>query len=532
MIRSAYLTALCATLVGAAWPGAISAQDVVWVSELESNSKLIDQEIVVEGRFQGRVGANLDQVRLKKCNVDKIEFRLGPDVDRKFSSNMQWIRLTGKLTQSGGKIVMRVGSWTKIGTTDEDRFREIEQRIGAADNRAWYKLADRTQRLAEFYDEDALYALARQARVNGFRAEEAALRSTQADELLALAARSAEVGLDAEESRRMRHKALRWQFDRLQEGNATVSQWLELADKISKLLPGAKVPLKPADLEAVNKYRAKPIDAYDLTPRIRMMADRDLWIEATTRSWLTASEQSNADIAKLASDAKRLVPDRPELSRQLLKKWAESEAELLKNWAESETTRAATPPSATQVRRLAETFRIELAEPQREQEVLRLWLDSRRKKLSSKDADGRVRLAKDFRFYLKDDETAAKLLLQAISIEADLPEAAEELKSLGFIRGPNGWLQSNDPSLKAKSGVISPSMDRLLKIDMTPKQVSDILGDPKPEDKIRFTNRGKDGKRIVIEQWTYRGPRDLNVSFQVTNPSDVRVIAINTQSQK
>jgi len=67
---------------------------------------------------------------------------------------------------------------------------------------------------------------------------------------------------------------------------------------------------------------------------------------------------------------------------------------------------------------------------------------------------------------------------------------------------------------------------------MTPNQVREILGEPQAEDMIRFTDRDKDGKRVVIEQWTYRLPPDLYVTFRVTSPSDVRVIAINTQSQK
>jgi hypothetical protein len=521
MIRFAQFTAALAALLVVTWPVRAAAEEVVWINELESNPKLIGPEIVVEGRFQQRgVGTNLDQIRLKNS---KVEFHLLPEADRKLPSNIRFIRLVGTLTRSDGTLKMRVKSWSKTTATDEDRYGDVAQRIGTTDSRAWYELADRTKRLAEFYGEDPLRALAREARVNGFRAEEAALRSSQPDELLALADRAADVGLDAEESRRMRHKALRWQFDRLKEGSAVASEWLKLSDRVAELLPGAKVPLSPADSEAVNKYRAKPIEAYDLTPRIRPMADRDLWIDAASRSLLIASEQSNADLAKLAADAKRLMPDRPEVGRELLRKWAESEA-----------ARISALPPASQVRRLADTFENELGDPQRAQEVLRLWLETRRKRLSAKDADGRVRLAKDYRSFpfLKDDDVAGKLLLEAIGIEVDLPEAVEALKSLGYVKGPNGWIRGNDPSLKGSPGTTNPPSDRLPKKDMTPKQVSDILGDPKPEDKIRYTNRDQNGNRVVIEQWTYRGPPDLHIIFRVSTPSDVRVIAINTQSQK
>jgi len=522
MIRSAFFTSLFAALVGAAYPASTTAQELVWVSELESNPKLIGREVVVEGIFQGHVGTNLDQIKLKNCNVKKIEFRLGPEVDRNFSSNMRWIRLTGKLTLADGKLVMRVSSWSKINTTDEDRFQDVAQTIGATDHRAWMELADRTARLAEFYDDKALRALVREARASGFRAEEAGLRSNQTDELLALAGRAATVGVDAEESRRMRHKALRWQFDRIVESNAKASEWVKLADRIAELLPGANVPLKPADVDAVNKYRAAPIEAYDMTLRIRPMADREFWIEAITRSLRSASEQPSADIEQLAADAERLLPDRPELGRELLKKWAESEAARIESL-----------PPASQVLRLADVFKNKLGDRQRAQEVIRLWLDTRRKRLSAKDADGRVRLAKEYRARLEDNETARTLLLDAVRIESDLPEAAEQLKSLGYVKGPSGWIPSSDPSLHTRPEVTDRSGDRLLKKDMTPAQVKEILaGEPKPEDKIRFTDRDKDGRRIVVEQWTYRGARDLCVSFRINSASDIRVIAINTPSQK
>src|SRR5262245_45590271 len=88
---------------------AAAAEDVVWVSDLESMPELVGKDIVLEGRFQGRIGASLDQVRLKACNPDRIEFRLDPEILReKFPSNLPYIRLIGALTRSGDKLVMRV----------------------------------------------------------------------------------------------------------------------------------------------------------------------------------------------------------------------------------------------------------------------------------------------------------------------------------------------------------------------------------------------------------------------------------------
>src|SRR5262245_52507100 len=100
-----------------AGPVAACAEEIVWVSDLEAMPQLVGKEIVVEGRFQGHVGASLDQIRLKNCNPDRIEFRLEPDADRKFPSNMPYIRLAGTLIRSGDKLVMRVKSWSKTKAT-------------------------------------------------------------------------------------------------------------------------------------------------------------------------------------------------------------------------------------------------------------------------------------------------------------------------------------------------------------------------------------------------------------------------------
>jgi hypothetical protein len=507
-------------VLGGILGGAItaSAEDVVWINELESNPKLVNKEIVVEGRFQQRgVGTDLDQIRLRNS---KVSFHLAPEAERKFPSNMRFIRVVGTLTKSGDNISLRVKSWSRINTTDDDRYQDVAAAIGPTDSRAWYDLADRTTRLAEFHDDTDLRGLARVARVGGFRAEEAAIRNTQPDALLALADRATVVGLDAEGSRRMRHKALRWQFNRLREAKPTTSDWSKLAERISELLPGAQVPLKPADSDSVKKYLANPIETYDETPHVRAAADREFWIDATVRSLQAASDQPNANLAQLAADAKRLIPERQEIGRDLLRRWADSEA-----------ARITTLPPASQVFRLADVFKTDLDDPKRGDEVIRQWLDTRRKRLSTKDADGRVQLAKLYRTRLGDDETARALLLEAVNIEADLPEAAEQLKSLGYMKGPSGWVSSGDSSVAAKQGMATQS-ERLLKLGMTPAQVRERVGDPKAEDKIRFTDRTADGRRVVVEQWVYRGPSDLYVTFQVSSASDVRVIAINTHSQK
>jgi hypothetical protein len=493
------------------------AEEVVWVTEIDSTPSLVGKDVVLEGRFLGVFGATRDQIRLKNLNPDRVELRLDRDTDRKFPSALRFIRVEGRLSESGGKLLLVVKMWSKITATDEDRYRDSARRIRDDDHQAWYELGRRTQRLAEFYGEDSLKALASEARIRGFHAEEVVLRPTQPAELLALADRVAEVGLDAEEARRMRHKALRWKLDSLIRGeSAKPAQWSGLADSVAELLPGARTPLTVADSKIVQQYRNKPVDVYDATPKARDACDRELWTDAMVRQMTAKAAEPEADLAGLASQANKFLPDRPEIGRQFLQQWAEREA-----------ARVTTPLPAAQVRKLAETFRVDLGDPKRGYEVLRQWLDARRKKLSARDADGRVRLAKDYRAELKDDETAVALLLEAVQIEADLPEAATELGRLGFAKSPTGWVRSNDPSAAAPANAGS----RLPEKNMTFEQVRNIMGDPRPADRARYAFR-RNGKLTVTEQWIYRGPPDLCVTFVIMPDNDARVIAINTPPQK
>jgi hypothetical protein len=393
----------------------------------------------------------------------------------------------------------------------------VARGISALDHRAWYELAARTQRLANFYGEKELKVLVQEARVRGFRAEESVLRPTQSAELLKLADRATDFGLDAEEARRMRHKALRWRLDALIQASADSNQWFELAETMARHLPGAGTPLTAADSAIVNQYRTKPVEVYDTMPKARSTYDRESWVDVTARALSLRSAEPDADLATLAKDAAKLLPERPELAQQILRKWAELEA-----------SRVASLP-ASHVRRLADTFRTELGDANRAHDILWQWLDTRRKRLGARDADGRVRLAKDFRADLKDNDAAAKLLLEAVQIESDLPEAAAELKALGYVKTANGWRTGNDPLVTASSPRSQSS--RLPEKNMTAEQVRSILGEPRPGDRIRFAQR-KNGRVQVIEQWTYRGPPDVFVAFQVVSETEARVIAINTPTQK
>jgi hypothetical protein len=318
----------------------------------------------------------------------------------------------------------------------------------------------------------------------------------------------------------MRHKALRWRFDSTPR-QAKPSDWFDIAAAIEQMLPGAQTPLTPADSKLVEQYKSKPGQVYDTMPRGRDTCDRAFWLDAISVGMVAQANEQNADLEKLANDAAKRLPDRPELGRDFLRQWAEREvAQGL----------IAQPPAF--VRRIAKTFSTQLGSPERAREVLKNWLNERRTRLGPRDADGRVRLANDYRLDLNDDDSAAKLLLEAVQIESNLPEAAKVLTALGYIRTETGWKRATESELAAAAATArGPTANRLPEKNMTAEQVRSIMGEPQSGDKIRLAYR-HEGRLLVREQWTYRGPPDIYVTFVVSSSGDARVIAINTPSQK
>ncbi len=504
----AVLLGVCTTFTAPAISTA--ADDVFWITDLETDSKLIGREVTAEGAFQQRVGASRDQIVLRGC---KVAFQVPPEVLKALPSSLTGgLRITGTLAKQEGKLTVRVKSVERITATDVDRFRSAAVQIAQDDARGWYQLADRTQRLAVALESGEIRGLAADSRRKGFRAEERLLRPTQVQELLEMAGRVEQVGLGEDETRRLRHKALRWQSDQLQQSkSATAAAWKKLAADVSKLLPGAQTARQTADAPALERYRAKPIEVYDADLESRNSFDRYFYVDAAGRELLAASVAPNADLLQLAADAKRRVPERPELSQQLLEKWADVEA-----------TRVPKLPPASQVQQLVDVLRNDLKKPDRANAILRQWYDARREKLG-RSADGRVQLAREFRKELNDDATAAKLLLEALELEPDLPQAIEELKSLGYVKGPNGWTRGSDQAVARATAVSARS--KLPEVGMTPDLVRGILGPPKPEDVIRVATAGR-----VIEQWSYYAP-DIHVTFLVS-AAGTKVLRINTQTGK
>ena len=123
--------------------------------------------------------------------------------------------------------------------------------------------------------------------------------------------------------------------------------------------------------------------------------------------------------------------------------------------------------------------------------------------------------------------TATALVSDALKIDSDPARQPEldELKALGFVKGPRGWVRS-DPASNPVS-VPEPAAvatDTLPKPGMTADQVRKRLGEPKAEDILRVGTAGQ-----VVEEWIYRAPDiSIYVVFRLSRTTQPVVLAVHS----
>ncbi|MBI3463328.1 MAG: hypothetical protein HY000_09755 [Planctomycetes bacterium] len=149
----------------------------------------------------------------------------------------------------------------------------------------------------------------------------------------------------------------------------------------------------------------------------------------------------------------------------------------------------------------------------------------KRSKLSKRDAESRYQLARDYRLELKDDATAIKLLSEAIEIDPDpvRQQELDELKTLGFVKEPRGWVRGDPAAIPAATDPNSPR-DTLPRPNMTADQVRQLLRNPRPDEVLRVGIAGQ-----VLEQWSLQGPPDIYVTFRLSRSSPAVVVSVHTQ---
>ena len=186
----------------------------------------------------------------------------------------------------------------------------------------------------------------------------------------------------------------------------------------------------------------------------------------------------------------------------------------------------------SEIDRLAKLYQEKLKQPEKAKALYQGWLDDQRlKRLSVRDADGRLALADQYESLLGDKETAVGLLRAAWAIDPLSKETADAFRRRGFRKVNDEWV----------AGTAQSSADENRAPESEPPKVKPaIADDARPEsrgpvprergllrgatrDEVRIELAGRPNRRNYVasqgqlmEQWIYyQDKATLYINFRL-----------------
>lgn len=475
------LVVACLAGVGPATP---LAAEVLEVHEL--SARLADYgrgRLTIVGRFRSAAAGT---IRL----VDSaLVCRLAPTA-RLPRPAPPHLELSGHFEPEGSEWVFLVEHAGRA-PSEAQEFAARRGRIAADNPGSLYALATWARRRANWYRDAELEGLGVAAAREGLDAQiRPAHVRRDAARLLWLAQWAEWGGWEPEAIQSLRHEALALALARSEP--PTPVAWRREARRVRRWLPGTDGAWPPEQAFDQASYLADPLTAYGQLPReLRPRAHRLLWSECVEREILAEAAQPRADLLELAARAERDLPDRPELPRDLRLREA-------RGWA-------ARPQELTRGRLLEIAARLTEAGQAAEAEAaIQDWLAAERRRLTARDALGRMRLAEDYRALAHDDATAGRLALEAWDLSPELARAAKLLAELGYQRLGSRWQRPEQLTPSQLQAVRSGRAASAVTVGASEQTVVERLRRP---DRVARTVTG----RQITEQWIYEGPPRLDL---------------------
>jgi hypothetical protein len=483
----------------------------VGIGDLTSKPALVGQTVIVEGRqpkFTFHRGTGWDEFRLLKSPV---RFRLPRSLSYPVPPSMRAARVRGVLKREGGEYAVDVAAMEEL-PADLDRLNADVARLAAGDVKgrdAWARWAESR---AEQYDDEPLRQAARKLAGDVYRVQATLPGSTEPERQVALARDARRRGVPEPGPSALAHRGFRGLLDRAK----APAEAEALAGRIAEFFPDARNPAPAVPLRDWQAaYRNDPAEGYRRAdPTARATFDRLLLADALEKALDLKLAAAPREGLALARQARAGLPDRPEVANRLRQRGLEA-AE-----AEVGSLRLA------EVQELAKVYREEMNQPERANELLRLWLDDqRRERLSAADAEGRLLLADQYERLIGDKTTAIALLREAWTIDPGAKETAEAFHERGYRRVGDEWVASAaataaapDEATKAAEPV-RPRTDQYE--GLTREEVRGRIG--KPKTIARIATQGQ-----VIEQWIYEADvkgmaRHINFLVRPDQPRPVVV---------
>jgi len=476
---------------------AAQADDRLEVHQLEARADdWLSKPVHVTGRF---ASASADRVRLEDSN---IVFRL-ERASHKIHRGTKRLVMAGSLSRNGTQLVFDV-SFVRELPSEVKQFKQERKRIIPGDYAELYALGQWARQRGQWYGDRSLKKLAKRAddEALDWEVDEAARRN-DVQRMLTLAERAEKLKRPATDVMRIRHRSIWVARRRLPENDPAAVE--ALAARVRQILPGTETVTPPEQREGLGEYFKSPIATYAAASDEQLaLFHRALWVDLVTEA-MKLSAVNGSDLEELASRAKRLLPERPELWRRFRLDDLDRQAEM---------AGALTRGKLLAVR---DGYR-ELDLPEKADAVVERWLAAMRAALSKDDIEARLQLAADYRSLANDNLAAAELYRQALAIAPELQEAREGLRESGYDYIDGQWQRVD-------------GLDAAAMREKRKQQRGELsVGDSEEEVLRRFPSPDRIARTVsetsIVEQWIYDGPPAFYIYLRRDRTSDtVKVIA-------
>ena len=419
-----FLVALTATVFAPLQGGGLPE---VEVTELAKRADLVGKELLVDGRviyYHVHPSRGYDEIELDLTTVPLV---LPPNLAFKEAPKQKSVRAQGTLKRQGNKLVVEVRS-LQVQAPDLERFEAALRPLPAGElprRQGWARWA---LRRAAMYKDEPLLKRAKEVEAECVRIEAATPEVKTPDAVVAVARKARQAKVAEPTPSAVAHRGLLG----LLAAARKPDDFQKLATEVEELFPDSKRVRGASPTgwaQTLAAYRASPEETYlKADPEIRAALDRNLLADVREKGLMAQVEARPSDAFELATQARTVLPDRPQLAIQLRDRGLTAAEADVANLRESEVTN------------LARQFEI-ADQPDKAKELKRSWLNNQRiRKLGPSDAEGRVGLADKYLLWLQDKATAVALLNEADQI--DPQSAIESFRKLGFRKEGGRWLEA------------------------------------------------------------------------------------------
>ncbi len=410
------------------------------------------------------------------------------------------LEVFGHFELRSGKPVFVVRQFRTL-PSDEDSLRARRDSLFNSPAAEWYALGDWAARRGAFYDDQSLARESQRLYAEALHREEKLLPADDLDRRLALAKKFSQYGQPDEERLQFIQESLvrRWQSLRGAHPSATDIE--ALSDRINDNLHGCKVPLTGDEGALRERWSRDPVATYRNAPaNERLLLNRLFWAEVRLAYLELWAKERSREPMQLADRIDREIPEQ------------HLHAETLRSGALDQRLADVVHLTRDELLSLAEQFQ-RRGQAEKALAAKRTWVKAKEERLTK---DGRpsdlVQAAHEYQSLLADNESAARLLLQAAKTPPELKEIGPQLERLGYKRVNGQWLtpaqaaaMPADPFQKAAEAGRYTGMTR--------EQIRKMIG--APDSRTRVVAAGR-----ISEVWIYNQNDKSRVAIHFVGSAD------------